>query len=191
MEFQHVLWRNDDEGYSSSLFQFPGWKWWYWRFVSLKLAVVFFFEGFWVSKDSLGWDFVHKSKEQRERKCTMFCRVMWALIRSSLMVIYLVGQFLLKVCVRYIMKGVNESNAKLVERGNRQRARNILQYEAGFSLYKANCKQPKYCDRFTRWLSSFISHQIQCNMVCMGHLLLFESLSLCMSRYICLVFVFG
>ena len=90
------------------------------------------------------------------------------------------------------MKGVNESNAKLVERGNRhQRARNILQYEAGFSLYKANCKQPKYCDRFTRWLSSFISHQIQCNMVCMGHLLLFESLSLCMSRYICLVFVFG
>ena len=75
------------------------------------------------------------------------------------------------------MKGVNESNAKLVERGNRQRARNILQYEAGFSLYKANCKQPKYCDRFTRWLSSFISHQIQCNMVCMGHLLLFESLT--------------
>ena len=108
------------------------------------------------------------------------------------MVIYPVGQFLLKVCVRYIMKGVNESNAKLVERGNRQRARTILQYEAGFSLYKANCKQPKYCDRFTRWLSSFISHQIQCNMVCMGHLLLFESLlTVCMSRYICLVFVFG
>ena len=43
-------------------------------------------------------------------------------------------------------------------------------------LYKS-IVEAKYCDRFTRWLSSFISHQIQCNMVCMGHLLLFESLT--------------
>ena len=34
-------------------------------------------------------------------------------------------------------------------------------------LYKS-IVEAKYCDRFTRWLSSFISHQIQCNMPTRG-----------------------
>ena len=66
------------------------------------------------------------------------------------------------------MKGVNEY-------GGNEKVLVTICYEAaaGMSwilLYKS-IVEAKYCDRFTRWLSSFISHQIQCNMVYTGHLL--------------------